>query len=243
MKKMSCLFLLLVCFSCSKNMQEKVKDDATKARLNFFNESSFKVDIYRNINPSNLDKSTRPIVTVPAGSFVKVKVPASKDKRAGDVFYIRYYVQFADSFDSGVGKAIYVQAERGFSNISFVLNEGMSYTKAIVQPEKDELKFVNGYIKVQNTGDATLQVVNGDAFLNRLGTEELDLESGKFAFYEFAIPSTENSVKLTNLNFFVTSSGNTLDVTPFVLERGKVYNFQCNAREMVSLNTENIIAY
>lgn len=240
---MGCLFLLFVCLSCGKAIDERTENkqrEEREVKVNFFNESSFKVDIYRNINPSSLDKSTHPIATIPAGSFRKLSLTESKDKTVGDVFYIRYYVQLADDFDSDVGSSLYVQAERSISNISFVLEAGKTYTKTIVQPGKDELKFVNGYIKVQNTGDAVLQVVNGDVFLSRLGKIERNLESGKFGFYEFAIPPIEENIRLSNLKIFVVSNGDILNIPSFVLERGKIYNFQCDAREVILLNVKDI---
>ena len=240
-KKMGCLFLLFVFFSCAGLVKDDVGDKKEKgADVNFFNESSFMVDIYRNINPSKLDKSTLPIATVPAGSVLKVRLPESVDKRVGDVFYIRYYVQIADSFNSGTDEAIYVKVERSISNISVVIEEGKTYTQTIAQPAEGELTFGYGYIKVQNTASAVLQVMSGDAFLHRLGKKNLNLEGGKCGFYEFDIPSTQENVTLTNLKIFVTSTGKTLNVPSFVLERGKLYNFLCDAREVIGPHVEKI---
>ena len=232
-------------FSCKNTTQEKPKPEETPADENsvevrFFNSSSFKVDIFRNINPSSLDKTTRPITTVPAGAEVKLKLPPSAEQVIGDVFYIRYYVQIADSYSSGIGKPLYVQAKRDISNIAFVLEAGKSYTKEISQPEANQLKFINGYIKVQNTGIKSFQVMNGSNYLKKLGTEEPNLASGKFGFYEFEIPDIEDNFNVSTLKFFVTDDGKTLKAPDFVMERGKVYDFQCDGSQVAGPSTTDI---
>ena len=214
--------------------------DLNSVPVEFFNASSFKVDIFRNFNPSSSDKSTPPIATVPQGTSVTVKLPPSSDQLIGDVFYIHYYVQLADAFSSGTGNALYVQAERDISNIAFVLEAGKSYTKKIAQPEKNQLKFINGYIKVQNTGYKSFQVMNGSSFIKKLGTEEPNLQGGKFGFYEFEIPAIEKNIEVTSLKFFVTDDGKYLNVPQFLMERGKLYNFQCNSSYVTGPSVKEI---
>lgn len=202
--------------------------DINTVTVNFFNESSFKVDIYLNVNPSSIDSSTKPIVTVQPGAIEKIKLPASADQTIGNVFYLRYNVQLADAFTSGTGSALYVQAKRDISNIAFVLKKDETYTKTISQPASGQLKFLQGYIKVQNTGSKSFQVLQGSTYLKKLGTAEHNLSSGKFGFYELNVSSLENAETISSLKFFVTDSANTITVEPFLLERGKVYSFECD---------------
>lgn len=222
--------LFFIFFSCSTNYAE----------VSFFNVSSFNVDIFKNINPSLLDKSTRPIATIPAGSEVKLKLPPSNDQWIGDVFYIHYHVQLADSFSSGTGAPLYVKAKRDISNISFVITGGKSYTKQISQPETGKLKFINGYIKVQNVGHKSIQVANGDSYLKKLGTQESNLTSGSFGFYEFEIPAILENISVSSLKFFVIDNGKILEAPQFVMERGKIYNFQCDASYVTGPSVQNI---
>lgn len=238
LRKIIVLLLLFCGFSC-KTDTKKIIDNNTVI-VNFFNESSYKVDVYRNVNPSSSDASTHPIATVSPSATVKVKLPPSENQLIGDVFYIHYYVQLADSFSSGTGEAIYVQAERDISNIAFVLKDGAIYTKKIVQPDKNQLRFINGYIKVQNTGDKSFQVMQGSSFLKKLGTKEPNLTTGSFGFYELALPSIEHTINMTNLKIFVTATAATLNVPSFVLERGKIYNFQCNASDITGPSVQDI---
>ena len=234
------IMLLALCFIFSCKHEDKTTTDKNTVTVNFFNESSFKVGIYRNINPSGLDSSTPPIATIAPSGLFKVKLPPSEDQLIGDVFYIRYYVQLADSFFSGTGVPLYVQAERDISNIAFVLKDGEHYTKKIVQPEKNQLRFVNGYIKVQNTGDKSFQVMQGSAYLKKLGTSEPNLSTGSFGFYELAIPAIQEKVSMSNLKFYITATGATMAVPSFLLERGKIYNFQFNGSEITGANVQDI---
>ncbi len=209
-------------------------EDKNTVTVNFFNESSFKVDIYRNVNPSSLDTSAKPLVTVNAGSTEKVKLPPSADQTIGDVFYLRYNVQLADTFTSGTGTPLYVQAKQDISNIAFVLKKDETYTKTIKQPASGQLKFIHCYIKVQNTGSKSFQVLQGSTYLKKLGTEELNLASGQFGFYELNISDIEAAETMQALKFFVTDSASTITVAPFLLERGKVYSFQCNGTSVTA---------
>lgn len=203
-------------------------EDINTVTVNFFNESSFKAAIYMNVNPSSSDTSAKPLVTVNAGATEQVTLPPSTDQTIGDVFYIRYYIQLADSFTSGTDKPIYVQAKRDISNIAFVLKKDETYTKIIKQPASGQLKFIHCYIKVQNTGISSFQVLQGSSYLKKLGTEELNLASGQFGFYELNISDLETSETMQALKFLITDTANTITVEPFLLERGKVYGFQCN---------------
>ena len=235
LKKLLYFLAVVLCFfSCRQsNTQNSItKDNPVQDRntvtVNFFNESSFKVDIYRNVNPSSSDTSAKPLVTVKAGATEKLKLPPSADQTIGDVFYLRYNVQLADAFTSGTGEPIYVQAKRDISNIAFILKKDKTYTKTIKQPASGQLKFIHRYIKVQNTGSKSFQVLQGSTYLKKLGTEELNLASGQFGFYELNISDFETSQTMQSLKFFVTDSASTITVSPFLLERGKVYSFQCN---------------
>ena len=239
LKKIIMLLVLCFIFSC-KHHEGKTTIKKNTVTVNFFNESSFKVDIYRNINPSGLDSSTHPIATIAPSSLFKVKLPPSENQLIGDVFYIRYYVQLADSFSSGTGKPLYVQAERDISNIAFVLKDGMTYTKKVVQPDKNQLRFINGYIKVQNIGDKSFQVMQGSSYLKKLGTSEPNLSTGSFGFYELAIPFLSDDTNMNNLKFYVTASGSTVTVPPFLLQRGKIYSFQFNGTDIMGPSVQNI---
>ena len=241
MKKFLMIIPMLFClFACKfPGKSETTTNSGTNENINtvtvnFFNESSFKVDIYHNVNPSPSDTSAKPVATVASGATEKVKLPPSADQTIGDVFYLRYNVQLADTFTSGTGTPLYVQAKQDISNIAFVLKKDETYTKTISQPASGQLKFIHCYIKVQNTGSKSFQVLQGSTYLKKLGTEELNLASGQFGFYELNISDLETSETMQALKFFVTDSASTITVAPFLLERGKVYSFQCNGTSVTA---------
>ena len=246
-KKLLCFFAVaLYFFSCRQpNTENSVtKDnpnqDHNTVTVNFFNESSFKVDIYHNVNPSPSDTSAKPIATIGSGSTEKVKLPPSADQTIGDVLYLLYNVQLADAFTSGTDSALYVQAKRDIANIAFVLKKDETYTKTIKQPASGQLAFIHCYIKVQNTGSKSFQVLQGSTYLKKLGSGELNLASGQFGFYELNISDLETSETMQALKFFVTDSASTITVDPFLLERGKVYSFQCNGTDVTAPSVTDI---
>lgn len=242
MKKFLMIIPLLLClFACEFPARKPetantggIPENINTVTVNFFNESSFRAAVYMNVNPSSSDTSAPPIALVSAGTTEKVQLPPSADQSIGDVFYIRYYVQLADSFTSGTDEPIYAQAQRDISNIAFVLKKGETYTKTISQPATGQLKFLNGYIKVQNTGTKSFQVLQGSTYLKKLGNNELNLASGKFGFYELNVSSLENTETISSLKLFVTDSANTIAVEPFLLERGKIYGFECNGTSVTA---------
>lgn len=250
MKKILLIIPALFCFlACTPSMGKSGKEDnggtaedINNVTVNFFNESSFKTAIYMNVNPSSSDTSAKPLLTLPAGAQKDVKLPASADSKVGDVFYIRYFVQFADALTSGTGEPLYIQAERDISNIAFVLKKNKTYTKTISQPAHGQLKFVQCCIKIQNTGSKSFQVLQGSTYLKKLGTEEFNLASGEFGFYELHISDIETAEMMSALKILVTDTANTITVAPFLLECGKIYGFQCNGTS-VTAPTVTDIAY
>ena len=105
-------FLLLVLVCCDQqvttdndknsNSNNNTSDNKDKyAQITFFNESSYKVDIYRYINPADFDPDLL-VTSINAGETKKVSVIESFDQEIGDVFYIRYNVLLADKFETGI---------------------------------------------------------------------------------------------------------------------------------------------
>jgi len=243
MKSRSCVVFLSLCLvvfvSCSasdnndseqnKNKNEQNPNNTPPATVNFFNESSFRVDIYKNLNPDYFDPSTL-VCTVNAGTTQKVTMYASADQVIGDTFYPRYKVLLADIPDTGTSK-IYVDAQRNLSNISFVVESGKTYTKTISQPAADELKFVNGYIAIQNMGAAQIQILKADEVLYKLDDKGAYLNPGQnLGYYEIALSSFADTLNISQLKAFSSSYVN---FPEFVMERGKLYSFKVNNTNVI----------
>jgi len=230
------VFLLLFCLvtfiSCStpdsdnkdKNDNEEKPDNNPPATVNFFNESSFRVDIYKNLNPDYFDPSTL-VCTVNPGSTYKATLYASADQTIGDTFYPRYKVLLANSLETGTSN-IYVDAQRNLSNISFVVESGKTYTKTIPQPATGELKFVNGYIAIQNIGSTQVQIHKADDVLYKLDDKGAYLNPGQnIGYYEITLSSFSDTLSISQLKAFGSSYVN---FPEFVMERGKLYSFKVN---------------
>jgi hypothetical protein len=155
----------------------------------------------------------------------RATIYASSDQVIGDTFYPRYKVLLADSFETGTSN-IYVDAQRNLSNISFVVESGKTYTKTIPQPLTGDLKFINGYIKVQNIGSAQIQIILGDDVFSKLDDKSVYLQSGQnMGYYEVVISSFADTIHINQLKAFSSSY---LNFPSFEMERGKIYSFTVN---------------
>jgi len=213
----------------NNNGNEQIPNNNPSATVNFFNESSFRVDIYKNLNPDYFDPSTL-VCTVNPGSTYKATLYASSDQKTGDTFYPRYKVLLADIPETGTSK-VYVDAQRNLSNISFVVESGKTYTKTIPQPGTGELKFVNGYIAVQNMGASQVQILKADEVLYKLDDKGAYLNSGQnIGYYEITLSSYTDTLSISQLKAFSSSYVN---FPEFVMERGKLYSFKVNNNNVI----------
>jgi hypothetical protein len=206
------------------------------ATINFFNESSFRVDIYKNLNPEFFDPTTL-VCTIDPGQLKKITVYASTDQKTGDTFYIRYKVLLADSLMTGVSN-IHIDAQRDLSNMSFVVEEGKTYTRTIPQPVQGQLRFINGYIKIQNLGGTQIQIIHGSSVLSKMDNQAVYLGPGQLGFYEIPFPFFDDSLAISYLKAF---SSTETPVPPFIMERGKLYSFVINGNTVTGPNVTNIV--
>jgi len=240
-QRMCAAFLSLCLFtfvSCSAPDNDETKKEEKKqtpnnnppATVNFFNESSFRIDMYKNLNPDYFDPTTL-VCTVNPGSTQKVTLYASSDQVIGDTFYPRYKVLLADITETGTSK-IYVDAQRNLSNISFVVEEGKTYNKTIPQPSTGELKFVNGYIAIQNLRSTQVQIHKADEVLYKLDDKSAYLNPGQnLGYYEITLSSFADTLSISQLKAFSSSYVN---FPEFVMERGKLYSFEVNNTNVIA---------
>ena len=193
------------------------------ARVVFFNNSSYAVDIFFNFNPQFFDPTTHIGTVDTISRRLEVQVPASSDTLLGDTFYLRYKILLANRFETGTTD-LFIHAERSMSNISFVIEAGGSYTKIIEDPPVDELRFVNGFIRVHNQTTGQLWVENHGQILLPLGREVAWLTAGQIGFFELGLPFLAESWPMDFLQAR-DSHGNRTSFPSFELERGKLYSF------------------
>jgi hypothetical protein len=217
-------FMAALVFSCKDPNQNNDTPEPVdeRATVRFFNESSYQVDIYKNLNPAYFDPTTL-VCTVNAGATLLIKMYASADQLIGDTFFPRYKVIFQDGAD--IGRNLRVDAKRDLSNITFVVEQGKSYTRTIPQPPSDELQLANGYLRVQNGGNLQIQIIKGDEILSRLDNEAVYLSPGEMGFYEIQFSPFDDTLTVNQLKAF---SSITLNFPVFSMERGKLYRFAFN---------------
>ncbi len=227
-------FVLLSC-STGDSGENNANNNPT-ATVNLFNESSFRVDVYKNLNPDYFDPTTL-AATVNPGETKKVSLYASTDQVIGDTFYPRYKVLLADSFETGTSN-IYVDAQRNLSNISLVVESGKTYTRTIPQPSTGDLKFINGYVKIQNTGSTQIQIHRADTVLYKLDNNGAYLTTGQnTGYYEITISAFDNTLNMNQLKAYSSS----FVVFPaFEMERGKLYSFTVNNATVTGPAVSNI---
>jgi hypothetical protein len=106
------------------------------------------------------------------------------------------------------------------------VESGKTYTKTIPQPLTGDLKFINGYIAVQNMGATQVQILRADTMLYKLDDQGAYLNQGSNkGYYEIAISSFSDTLNIDHLKAF---SNSYVDFPSFDMERGKLYSFTVN---------------
>ena len=205
------------------------------AIVRFVNYSSYKVDVYKNLNPENFDPTTL-VASLNSGATQEVKQYPSFDSLIGDAFYPRYKILLADMFETGTND-IFVDAQRVLSNMTFVIESGKSYTKMIPQPEKGELSFFHGYISVHNQGSSQIQIINGSTILHRLDNNAVNINPLSFGFYEIQFSPFDDELTMNWLKAF---SSQDVPFPAFTMEKGKLYQFTFDGSTVSEPKIENI---
>jgi len=216
------IFIFFGCDNKPENNDDN--NNLPLAKVTFFNNSSYPVDIFYNFNPQFFDPSSYIGTVDTISRSLAVSVPASTDNLIGDTFYLRYKILLADSFETGT-TALHIHAERTMSNITFVLESGKNYNKTIENPPVSELRFVNGILKVQNLTTDQIWIENHDILLPQKNRETAWLTVGQTGYYEIAIPFLSESL---SMDFLKTrdSQTNRVSFPSFEMERGKLYFFE-----------------
>jgi hypothetical protein len=223
------LSLVFIFLSCNNKPDDDNGNDSALASVTFHNRSTYSVDIFYNFNPQIFEPTTfnngsykGTVDTI--GRELEVKVPASTDLLLGDTFYLRYKILLANSSETGTAK-LFIHAERTMSNIPFVIESGRSYNIFIEEPPVNELRFVNGIVKVRNMTTDQIWVEDNGVILPQKGRETAWLTLGQFGFYELPLPFLAESWTIDYLKSRDSNSNRT-PFPSFEMERGKLYSFE-----------------
>jgi hypothetical protein len=212
-----CLFFA----SCPQETEEESSSPVGKtATVSFFNESSFRVDVYKNLNPEHFDPTTL-VCTLNLNQTKKIEMYPSADQVIGDAFFPRYKVLLANSYETGTSD-IYVDAQRVLSNVTFVIESEKNYTKTIPQPGQGELNFINSYMKIQNMESIPMQIIAGDTILQKMDDKGVYLKTEQIGYFEIEFSVFDNIITMSNINAYNNIN---IPFPVFTTERGKLYSF------------------
>ena len=222
------LFAMLI-VACNTGEDKPASDNKNSVPVHFYNESSYTVLLYKNVNPSIYDTDAEPAANIPAGATRTIRLPPSGNA-IGATFYIRYLVPLPGSDV----KPVYVPTQRTINNITAVIKQEETLT--IPQPKRGELEFLDGYLRIYNSGTGSLQVLKETVLLKNIADkEDRNLKSGSTGFYALELKKsgggkqTVSGLKCTN-----TATDTDISIAAFELERGKVYTAECNGTAIVN---------
>lgn len=223
------LILMIPCFlfSCVLDVpQQGGGSDSTEtgthggtASVSFLNETSYRVELYKNTNPTIHDKNTQPVVVLSSGETKTVQLPSSAEQTIGDTFYI-HYAAMLDNGETNGGTPVYAKAQRDIWNLTFVIKGGQTYSKKITQPPRDELVFSKVYVKLKNESSTDIQLGLGSSILRNLGTQTVNIKSGTVGVYELDVPDMEDKLTVSNLRVYIMASDKYVPISPFTIKQG-----------------------
>lgn len=220
------LLLFIPCFFLSCEMEVPQQggsehDTTATASVSFINESSYRVELYQNVNPSIGDTNTEPVVALPSGETKTVQLPPSTHQTIGDTFYI-HYAAMLDNGETNGGNPVYAKARQDIWNITFVIQSGESYTKKIEQPSRAQLRFPKVYLKIMNESKADIQLVNGSKILKNLGSETVNVKSGTVGVYELDLPDLQDELSVSSLQVYVSGIDKYISIDQFNIKQGNL---------------------
>ncbi|MEL3904510.1 MAG: hypothetical protein P1P63_05305 [Treponemataceae bacterium] len=199
------------------------------------------MELYQNINPQPYDDTTKPVVTLQPAETKSVRLLESREKKLGEVFYIRYYVQLPGS-EYSEKEAVFLKAGTNTDYVQFIVDKDQT----INIPQPKTLTFMQAVLKLQNTGTHPINVLRGTLFLPNLGTNEnLLLEPGQVGFYELKfsdivkLTHSSGSVEEKVSNIVFQNAERQLDdytmkisVPEFTIKQGHIYSFKWNGENI-----------
>jgi hypothetical protein len=200
----------------------KINDDDKKPiKVAFYNDSGYKVDVYKNLNPEHFDFTTLVCTLDPAETQYINQYP-SYDQVFGDAFYPRYKVLLADSGLTGT-IPIYAEAQPSLIYVPLVINNENDNFIKIPNQTQDELRFVNGYIVIHNGMNSKIKIIIGDTILPRMDNGDVYINAlSADGYYEIKFSYFDTTITMNMLKAY---SSYDLNFPSFVMERGKKYIF------------------
>ena len=218
-----CVFFVFGLIACNNNVD--TDSSSGLATVFFSNRSSFDVRIYRNSNPEQ-DPAAYIGTAVRNSPALELKLAPSGAGEVGCTFYLRYQLPLPESQIPGVNnQGVIVGAAPTWDNIPEVIRANQTYTIQIDQPAISDLRFVNGYITVQNLNTNRVWLERGNSPQYRKDNNALWLNPGDIGFYEIAITPGQESMP-ANMFHVRDEQSKIVTIEPFTLSQGNLYWFE-----------------
>jgi len=214
------LSFLFIFLSCQNSNDDNNPPAANQAKITFFNESTYSVDLYKNLNPLHYDASALVDTFTPAETKVIGLYP-SYDELLGDAFYPQYKIRLADLLQTGTVD-IFVPAQRVLTNLTFVIKSGDRLTKTIPNPKTSELTFYHAYLIVKNNSKLSIQIIRGTNILTKADNNTVLLSPDNTGFYEIEFTPFDTVINMNQLYVFTNEN---IPFPSFTVEKGKKYSF------------------
>jgi hypothetical protein len=214
-------FFVLACISCPVDGPRDDDPPDGYGVIHFKNESSYRVDIYKNFNPAYFDPTTW-LCGIDGVQELRVRIYASADQVGGDTFYPRYKIPITIENTEG-NATFHIDTKSTLENITFVVEKNKTYTKTIPQPLPGQLIPTDGYVEIQNRCDYQIRIENG-GILHREDQDGIYLPPLTTGYYKIGFSRFDDtSIMVNQLKAF----GNKyIDFPPFSVELGKLYRFR-----------------
>ncbi|MCL2192442.1 MAG: hypothetical protein FWB78_03475 [Treponema sp.] len=206
------------------------------AIVTFVNHSSFRVDVFKNLNPLHFDPTVLVVTLEPNTDPEHLELPPSFDNVMGDTFFFHYQVFLANRFETGTTD-IFARAQRVLTNVNFVIESGDRHTVMIPQPAPGELSFFHSYVVVFNSGNAPIQLINGTSILHRMDNNAVHIGVGEYGFFEMPFSPLDDIRTVNHLRAF---SSHDVPFPEFTMERGYRHNFTVRGDTVYGPRIEHI---
>ena len=237
-----CITLIFGLTACDLVNDDNKPQPAEQATVVFVNLSSFNVRIYRNANPEQ-DPAAYIGTAVSGSPGLTLKLPPSGAGEVGCTFFLRYELPLPGSIIPGVNnQGVIVGAAPNWDNIPQVIRPNQTYTIQINQPSANDLRFVRGYIAVQNLNTNRVWLERGNSPLYREDNQALWLNPGDIGFYEIVITSGQESMP-ANMFHLRDEQARSETIDTFIITQGNLYWLEFDQNGVVLKNVLDILAF
>jgi len=215
--------------SCDQPTNGNEGGGVRTGRVTFFNESSYRVNVRRDVFDGPL------VVELASGETSTVDVRIS-DNAFGTTFSIEYLYQVTDGFDADSGDIFAIGIDINVQ-INRLIEENRSITIQIPQPTN--LEFRTAFIMILNTHNLPIELRYFGSILRQAGNGNIPIAPGRIGIYRLEQIPAGGERSFQGLN--VVSSFDSTSVPEFTARNGIIYSFTFNGTSVTKTREQTII--